>query len=765
MAIIDSQLVHQPQIEQKFLDPNTLGPVNGIVTFFKTDKTTLKNIYIETFDPENPFEVAENPQTLLVTGAFEQPIYYYFYDETDNTTEELYFIEVKDAASVVVLEVDNFVENFNSTVPEDDSGDLKNLCPSFGFDLPLLASFYNTSSPQFIQEDETQVALGWLWYKNAPTNSDFYYSYEEIDSGTLDGNPHFEITLIVANSGVAQSINWIGFPIANSNTLDGDTINFQFYATDKSTVPVTTLEVALAIDGDWTPTDLVSTALTSSRVLYQATATMPDLSSQFTVDTAKIYLCIKLPLAQDFEISFTGTFAYLGDQETSPSIPFYDYGKSVASQLLPQFDTGIEGNANEDIADGALALAQYNGTINTRNSTGTIFIAPISKTFNYALQLANLTLVRDQFIIAPNILTNRFLDDGGNLSGLAGNSFVITNTVTSAFDVATISGSVSYSTWASQTTDITIVKSTASTSYGISSVLNGTLQIDVTFDTNYVADTTAYNPSIPTGGGDLWEEGTTSTYKGPDAGAFISYIGTMAATDPGNEEWYMSFTNSSDITVTTTAPGTGGTPATVELLLTAGAFASAADIETVGATFRVGYDEQYSVIIYSNVLLYTDVAATELPAIPPFAIQFHVDSAGDIIPVSNSNITVNIPTSSLGDGELIAALINDAINVAESYTVTVVDVPDNGDILNISTTDTDLNVIFYDTAQAKPANPDPDRLPIYVEFTTSDSTDTISKTLSSVLISDVGGIPTTGDLLNVNLLPDLPGELAYFVEV
>ena len=114
MAINTDLLVILPLLGQFIQDSDTADPLLGTMAFFKTDKVTPKNIYEQTGDPFNPFQVAANPIQLNAAGGYVNGSgnifvpYLYPFDEADNTTAELYYVEVERTDTSIAWAVDNF---------------------------------------------------------------------------------------------------------------------------------------------------------------------------------------------------------------------------------------------------------------------------------------------------------------------------------------------------------------------------------------------------------------------------------------------------------------------------------------------------------------------------------------------------------------------------------------------------------------------------------------------------------------------------------
>ena len=150
MAIDFDKLFASPPIQYVFVDqtiPNTQSQLaaGAQVFFYKTDRITLKNIYIYSGDPMNPFIVAPNPQVTNAAGRLEQPIYLYPFDEAEMPpmTEELYTIEVFNSQNVMIDLIENWPLNPQSGGGATDE-EFTNLAPAYAYDIPF--PFNNTAT-------------------------------------------------------------------------------------------------------------------------------------------------------------------------------------------------------------------------------------------------------------------------------------------------------------------------------------------------------------------------------------------------------------------------------------------------------------------------------------------------------------------------------------------------------------------------------------------------------------------------------------------
>ncbi len=96
MSIVTSQLVSSAILQLPFVNKVGEPLTNGVVTFYKSDMVTLKNIYYQA-TPGN-YIAAPNPMTLSGAGTpvdvngNDIILFYYPYSETDSNVFEPYFI-------------------------------------------------------------------------------------------------------------------------------------------------------------------------------------------------------------------------------------------------------------------------------------------------------------------------------------------------------------------------------------------------------------------------------------------------------------------------------------------------------------------------------------------------------------------------------------------------------------------------------------------------------------------------------------------------
>ena len=100
MSIVTSQLISAAVLQLPFVNKEGLPLTNGIVTFYKSDMVTLKNIYYQA--TPGVYIAAPNPMTLSGAGTpvdvngNDIILFYYPYSETDSNVFEPYFVTAYD---------------------------------------------------------------------------------------------------------------------------------------------------------------------------------------------------------------------------------------------------------------------------------------------------------------------------------------------------------------------------------------------------------------------------------------------------------------------------------------------------------------------------------------------------------------------------------------------------------------------------------------------------------------------------------------------
>jgi len=797
MAITTTQLIISPVIRQYFIDPSTLLPVVGKIYFYQLDKITPKNVYRQTGDIDNSFEVAANPIDLDTAGAIPFVLYLYPYDETDDTVEELYYIEVRRDDTSLVFALDDFPQNFSeSSGGGNASTQLINRFPSYGFDIPVFFNYYTelndqtVPNPEDFSTNENNVitpAVGWIWQMENFTFSSFYYSFTEIPFGTLDGNPIYLLNLKNAINGANQTYNYFGAVLCLGSELEDQTINLQLFAQDLSIIPVTSLSVGLVVN-EGSISIVGSIPLDTTLSLRTLQFTMPDISTFLQNDNDYVYLVIQLPFDQTFDLKFSGTYCYLGDAQTIARLPI-NTGTSQATQYWSSNDTDFI-RPNNDYLQSAQPISARKGQLSYLDRVGSIYIGASGNLTeaakNSAVALTYKTLIRGQVI--QDTLTDRFLDDpfSKTISRLAGNSFVVTPVTTTSFEVATNAKVASYSPWVSSIpASVLIVANGGTTDHGITAVAGPNPQdVDITFKEDYDANTGysmfIYDPLSRNDTDNIYNV-ESITGNPPQYQTVINNVVGNNYTFPHDEQRFL-FDVNPGMTITNLATGSPTTQAQCRVTFLDSTFTTTTIKTSSDNSQFVRLPQSGDTVVkyYTNYLSYLDVTTSpvvpDIPPgfypymtnLPPFCIQFHVDNDGaQITGTKFPVLTVNLDSAQLGDGTYLATQLLAAINNIGNYTVTVLATPTNGQTLQASTTDTPFVIIFYDTSQPKPSNPFPGVVPIFLEYDAVESLDSITSKLEDIFLKDIGGIPSPFDLVDTNDvgLPTLPFSLQYFMNI
>jgi len=776
----------QNQIVDKFKSTDVSQSASGAqVFFYKTDEVTPKNIYIQTDDPLNPFTVAANPQTLNTAGAFEQKIYYYFFDEDDETptNEELYYIKVVNTDSVTIYETNNFVINPPSSGGGTTTTSLVNLAPDYGFDVLFRSDYYASSTDIYLNEVANYPALGYLWFISDPSIGDFSYEFVAPAIGTLEGDPLHYIILTEENFGSDQTNIWFGFPICQYQELIDSTITFQFLAQDQSNTAVTSLDISIVRSPamnditnlvDWTmassPINVGSVALDTSFSLKTVTFTMPSLVTT-PEESSLTYLVIEMPKDQNFKIALTGFYPYQGEGETL-AVTRDNLGNRnsrVFAQAMNNFLLSLNDykSNNQPLMRRGAA-----GAINYQNRTGIFFqsSSPVDyndtiPTYNFAVPANAQNVVVDYTYAEAGrtnvdtateaereILCNRYFEQvSSSTRALGDNSFLITALTATGFNVQTVLVHTPYSDWVSNSGVLTITPLSNPSNHILTAVIGpSSNQVDMTFTSNYDAGTFAYRDSA------LQPLGTPQNQYNPDVTgsltAMVNWFGTI--TGSSQTAPYLTWNPTAGVTLATLNIGSGATPASVRFTWPVGGLTAAQIRSTQNnlSTNRANWSQ------YTNTLEFSNVSSSSpyfmLPAIPPYAIQFHVDSQGATVQVSDTLLTINFPSSEITTGADLANFMVNSLSDGTFYNFDFSGVPSNGENFYFSSTYKNFIGIFWITSQVKPTNPLPSRPAIYIALSPTASVQDVVTATSNAFINQISCIPNATDL-NITLGNDM----------
>ena len=740
MAINASLLIISPVTRQYFIDPISLLPVVGYVNYFKLNKITPKNTYQQ--DGVGGFQIAANPIVLDTAGAIPFVSYLYPYDENDASVEGLYYIEVRRTADdSLVFALDNFPQNFISDGGDAGESDVTNKCPSYGFDNPVFGNTYTVDNENPIPTDFSidlqngaRVAQGWLWQLENVEDSQFFYELTPIATGSRPGNPLFLLTLSSGVTIQAQTQHVLGFRLGIANELNGTIINYQLDMQDNlsglSELTVSVFNGATLQDVS-NKTDVGTIPIDGSLTNQTISFTMPDLSGDIESDNAPTWLLLNLPTAAQFSLSFTSTYDYFGEAQTISRLPIAQ-GSSQAKQLF-SLNSKEYYDSDENYLQSDLPMTQRKGSLQSLKRTGEIFLASTdySPELDGAHLLDDTTLVRGENLLGT--LTDRFLDFSG-LSKYGGNTFIITNNVANVFDIKTQDTSNSATDWVAST-NISIVQNAIAGGMPITAADEGSPgKLDITFDSSFNALTTQnFNVSS----GSAYDLQYFIRKSGFFASVLNNNVGNYSEAGFDGAVLKLDFNVGPVIDVVTVNNGNGG-PATCTLEFSSGGFSSEADIKSSIDLFQdVIPDPIARIGLYVNYLAFNDIFNATISDPPPYAIQFNIDGVGESVKSKNKTLIVDLDSSQLTDRIYLATTLKNDINGSFSYTITVDNKPDNGESIQISTSNKTINLVMWETDlnPTRPSKPDLNISTVYVRFLSIDNTTQVASSIITAIFT------------------------------
>lgn len=794
MAINTDLLIILPFLGQFIQDAETSDPLLGEVFFYKTNKITLKNIYQQTGDPFNPFEIAPNPIQLNAAGGFVNGSgnifvpYLYPFDEDDQTVEELYYVEVRRTDTSLAWALDNFPQNFIGSGQSDELP-TGNLFSNYGFDTQVNANIYELDSIGTSFAVTLSSGVQWI-FTSSQTTANNTYSFVNVSDAGLIGNPKNELVIRSIDNVSGQTENLIRSGWAPYNAFQNKQIALSIFTRLESGNEAD-LVVSLVRQKNGvleTPIVVGTIPITSARTQRILAFTVPQLLDNNYSNNDLMFLDINLPLNENLEYGFTGRWIQLSESgsvsitEESPAAVAAKTLSNIADDQykVPQYV--MRGLPLTSLGEGTTVLLQ----------TGGIFLAPTSTTDNFSEGMVAAgsvslggELIRDRVIKTTQ--TNRLIDFLRN-HGMAQSR--LSFTASSATNIITVGlgiGAPPHSPWVSNATPrITVTKPTEELIYKLRAIPLGNGLVRFFFVDNFNANTTFHNPAYSPGGGPVFAPAALP------ASPIINWLGFWdfeGPTSPLNV-----FTPS--VHSVTQAIGTGSTPAIVDVHFTAPRpqlvlIRSAINKDegpgvqpfVVESTRRYtsnyhGYNNLDRIFIESgsndqgnsagqaNFLSYNDVTSNPVPqgAIPPRVIRFTVDGVASGAPTGTLS-TLNVPIDSTDNAAQIAARVSHAVNTSFEYRIVINSEPINGDTVQISNANTDFNVIWWDTAQSRPSNPSASRAPIYVPFETTQTFTQIATESARAINYGVAGIPRSADLGLTFPAPVLPVGLQYYMKL
>ena len=736
----------------------------GVITFYDNDdQVTLQDTYADReLTVTNP-----NPITLDALGSY-PPIYL-----LDNP----YYIVIRDKFNNLVATLENYLpggENGGNTGAE-----IANLFSNYGFDTQINSNLYeeNTIAPN----TAVAVSAGWRWeIQTTQTDAVNTYSYQVISDQALLANPKNAIRLTSTNKTGGETVNRFTSVLGDYNKYQGLQLGFSIYANfiSGSAQDFTCQLIRSRAGAPQTPIDIGAISVNFTQTQLTFLFTVPYLTDANYANDDTLTFVINFPLNEDFVLDLTGTWLQISaDGVISPS----EEAGSVTAGKEFFGESFRELQSPTQYISRGLPVAINAGFAATLNQTGTIFLASVGSSFNYAVsmgkKIANYDDNMGVELLRDNVLemtqTNRLIDYLRDNDLTQSRHTFVTSVTTNAITVGTGIGVAPLSTWTSLATPrITVSLDTEEFIYKLKAYALGNGKVEFVFVDNFATNPNSYNPPYSGGGaGNLIQGGTLD--PGPLINWFVEFnFINNSILAPGAGGQLCAFTYF--LHTSTVSTGSTTTPAIMHLWCVDASSRARKVLEYklsggVSSTFYLQNWTQHQInSVYDNTVLnrvvedtggaspsvtyhshffgYNDVSNN--PATqgvnPPRVLRFSVDGHAPNGPTGLTT-TATIDLFSGDSKEVVAAKIVVQLNTSFSNTITIVDTPNNGDIVQICNGQTNFNLIFWDTDQTKPSNPDT-RVPIYVEYTTAQTTDDIALSAQTAIEYAVMGVPLAADL-------------------
>ena len=725
----------------------------GTITFFdQDDKVTLQ----DTFSDRNLTIPNTNPITLDAVGSF-PPIY---------MLEEAYFIIIRDKFNNLVATLDDYLP-----IPDVSAAStelpLGNLFPNYGFETKVNETIFSeTSLPA---NSTTAVSAGAFWeIVTTETNPNNTYDYLELGASGLLGNPRNELQLRSTNNSSGQSINNYFMILGAYNMFQDVQLQLSIFTRlisgSPTTIPVQLVRTKNGVAE--TPINVGSINIDVTRTQETLTFTVPDLTTADYDNNDVLRLVLNLPLNVDFQHGYTGTWAQLSPGG-SLNITEQSISTSAAQQLFGSGQDSLGSDTQFEMR--GLPIAMGEASFFPLNMTGEVFTGGENVTaydeFSASMlpeldEGQGVELVRNEVI--GQTQTNRLIDylRTHNLTQST-LSFIATSAI-NVVSVETGIGTEENSTWqTSAGPRITVSKTTDELTFKLSAKTTGNGRVVFTFVDQFAASTNPFNPTYSGGGGLVYS-------TPPASGPMINWIGSSDFISPSiTAIRFVNFVSSFTINngsptenasaqfrfvgnyafphKTDDALDNSGAPNRVNSL-----------IQTTGECyqgFTGGVKERISPggtflssQIQSGFISYNDSAnnpATQ-PVQPSRVINFGPLDGSTARTGVDSTLTIILTKSDTAPQ--IARKVSEGVNTSFIEDITIVSTPTNGDVVEMSNSTTDFNLIFFDTALTKPTNPSTVRKPIFVEYTTGQTTTQIATSTASAINLGVMGVPRAADL-------------------
>lgn len=385
------KLVRSPFLQDNIIDPDTREPAIGEVHYYKAGCDGCpKNIYIETGDPQNPYEAAPNPITLDSSGSI--PYGYTFaypFDENDESTQELYDVVVKRLSdNTEILRRNNWPPIIDAEKPDSGAISNLNICPNYEFHSIVDADLYATKP---VKKAFQTMAWGWYWFLEDSSKYDLSYRATLLNQGSppdIEETPLNEMVIRFTNSQGNSGYRHLGFYLGTYNAFQGKFIALSHYLANINATPSLNVFLVRYNKGLGTidsPINLGTLTIPSSSLTkVELTVKIPDITETGYISEDRAYIALSPPENIDCEFSITANWCQVVSSETSTASPSrLPMGLSRAQAFFNEFDLNMatngrvrdsfEDNSNNLFqSDDGLALTVSDGERDAILKTGSI---------------------------------------------------------------------------------------------------------------------------------------------------------------------------------------------------------------------------------------------------------------------------------------------------------------------------------------------------------------------------------------------------------
>ena len=721
----------------------------GTIQFLDADnKTTLQ----DTFSDRKLTIPNTNPIVLDSVGSV-PPIY---------LQDIPYYIEIRDKFNNLIASIDDYSPDGDEEA--QDTSNITNLFSSYGFDSIVdVGNYSEISLPK--DTPNNAVSSGWFWEIFTTNNNEKNtYTFDELLSSGLEGNPKNEFILSTTGNSAGNSTNNIRCTIGDYQSFQGKIITVSIYTRQVSgsisEIPVLLRRSEGGVNQ--TPVSVGTIAVSPTRQQQKLSFTVPILAAGVYVNSDVLDFVLQLPLNSDFSLGLTGMWAQFSDIEEEE--PLVEIAEPTAgqSQAFQYFGNAFRQLQSQNMAQfiGLPTTLDGTGGVGILQNTGVIFIG--KDTYLFAEPLDDDAIYLRDKVLLGQISANRLIDYMREMGiTRSRNTLIALQNVADVLVSPGIGALQQAMPVANAGGRVTISNTNPVQQYGIYANINEdqTNVVRITFNDFFNAQVDPFAPVYAFTNFPVYEP-TAATKNNVIVNWFgmSSYFYSVVTTPTGvlgfSPYFECGTLTSGGATTNATAriSFTDNDPEVFKSLILTPLLENMEILEYPykNTDFYVGDSSNSNInsTVKCNYFAYNDSSdnPNPQPDPPPRVIRYSVDGdKGKDSP--NGTISTLIIDIDKGDrAQEIALKSMMAINEPWEETITIVSIPQNGDYVTLPLEDDEFVVVFWDAAQAKPGNPLPADFPVYVKYNLADSLIEIAeKTVAAINASHIG-LPLWQDL-------------------